>query len=158
MIALFLLNLFLALVYVVLTEDGSFFNLLIGFVIGYLIVTLVARVHGGGAPYSRRWLKVVRFLGWFLLILIKANWTVAREIITPGFSMSPRLVRYNVKDLTAAQITTLCITLTPGTLSVDVDEDGHELLIHFMYGADIDRAKADIDDLRRRMLHGIFGQ
>jgi multicomponent Na+:H+ antiporter subunit E len=157
MIQLFLLNLFLATVYVVLTDDLSAMNIVIGFLTGTLVTTLYARATGRPS-YLGKIGRLLRFLGFFLRILTKANLHVAWEIITPGFRMTPRIIRYPVNDLTPVQVTTLAnaITLTPGTLTVDVDEPGHYLDIHCMYAADPETAIADIDLLKRRLVREVF--
>jgi multicomponent Na+:H+ antiporter subunit E len=157
MIQLFLLNLFLAVVYIVLTDNLSAINILTGFLIGALAVTIYARATGR-ARYIGKIGRLLRFLTFFLYILTKANLQVAWEIITPGFTMTPRIIRYPVGDLSAVQMTTLAnaITLTPGTLTVDVDEPGNYLDIHCMYGADRDATVADIDELKRRLVEEVF--
>jgi multicomponent Na+:H+ antiporter subunit E len=157
MIQLFLMNLFLAAVYVVLTDDLSALNLLAGFVIGALVVTVYARVTHRPS-YLGKIGRLLKFTGYFLRILTKANLQVAWEIITPGFTMSPRIIQYPVADLSPVQITTLAnaITLTPGTLTVDVDEAGQYLHIHCMYAADRDAAVAEIDELKSRLVWEVF--
>ena len=85
---------------------------------------------------------------------------MAWEIVTPGLRMTPRIIRYDVADLTPVEVTTLAnaITLTPGTLTMDVDERGDTLYIHCMYADDRDAAVAELDDLRRRLMEGVFGR
>jgi len=157
MIQLFLLNLFLATVYIVLTDDLSGGNISVAFLIGALVTTIYAR-STERPSYLGKIGRLFRFLGFFISILIKANFQVAWEIITPGFTMTPRIIRYPVQDLTPVQMTTLAnaITLTPGTLTVDVDEPGHYLDIHCMYAADVDAAIANIDELKHRLVREVF--
>ena len=157
MIQLFLLNLFLATVYVILTDDLSALNLITGFAIGALVVTIYARATGRPS-YLGKIGRLLRFSWYFLRILTKANLQVAWEIITPDFTMSPRIIRYPVQELSAVQTTTLAnaITLTPGTLTVDVDEPGDYLHIHCMYAADRDDAVRAIDELKDRLVQEVF--
>ena len=152
-----LLNVLLALVYVTLTEDGSFFNLMVGFLIGMLIVSLVARAMGR-PRYTAMILRRIRFMIYFLVILTKANWQVALAVLKGPGSTTPRLFRYPVTGLTPVQITTLAnaITLTPGTLTTDADETGDYLLIHGMFAGDEAKAVAEIDELRDALLKGVF--
>ena len=74
--------------------------------------------------------------------------------------MHPRIIRYPVTGLSHTQMTTLAsaITLTPGTLSADVDEAGQTLYIHCMYAHDRDAAVADLDELRDRLMREVFGR
>ena len=157
MIKMLLLNLFLALVYVALVGQFSEMNFLIGFGLGYLVVTLYCRATGVPS-YPHKYFRLFRFMIYFLRILTIANLQVAWEIITPGYHMSPRIIRYPVHDLTPVQITTLAnaISLTPGTLTVDVDDDGTYLYVHAMYGADREKTVASLDELRDRLVEEVF--
>jgi multicomponent Na+:H+ antiporter subunit E len=93
-----------------------------------------------------------------MTILFKANLQVAREVITPGLGMSPRIIAYPVAGMTDGQITTFsnALTLTPDTLTTDVAEDGRTLYIHCMYAEDRDRAVAELDELRDRIMREVF--
>jgi len=157
MIQLFLLNLFLATVYIILTDDLSGGNVIIAFLIGAFVTTIYARATERPS-YLGKIGRLLRFLCFFGFILIKANLEVAWEIITPGFTMTPRIIRYPVDDLTQVQVTTLAnaITLTPGTLTVDVDEPGDYLDIHCMYASNEDAAVAAIDRLKDRLVREVF--
>ncbi len=153
MLYLLLLNLTLTGLWLVLNEQASFLQLLLGFVVGALITHLVGIGVGTRGYLPAVWSRI-RFLGYFLYILVKANLEVAREIITPGLSMKPRLIRYDVSDLSPVQVTTLAsaITLTPGTLSADIADDGETLYIHAMYAYDRDAAVKQLDELRDRLM------
>lgn len=157
MINKFLLNLFLAVSFVALAGDVSFLTLLTGLVIGLLVVTLIAR-GDGRSGYLRRLLGLIRFGAYFVFILIKANLQVAREILTPGFSMTPRIIRYPVVGLSDVQKTTLAnaITLTPGTLSADIDDLGANLYIHCMYAQDREAAVSELDQLKTKLMREVF--
>ncbi|MEM8738761.1 MAG: Na+/H+ antiporter subunit E [Planctomycetota bacterium] len=157
MINKFLLNLFLSVVYVALAGDVSFLTALTGFVIGALTVSLLGRATGR-AGYMHRVYGVLRFGVYFVYILTKANLEVAREILTPGFSMTPRIIRYPVDGLSDTEIITLAnaISLTPGTLSADVTEDGCTLYIHCMYAERREDAVAALDELKCWLLREVF--
>ncbi len=157
MISSFMLNLLLAVIYVALLGHVSFLDFAIGFLIGFVIVSLINRVTGSG-QYLGRLLAITCFAGHFLVILTKANLQVAWEVITPGFTFTPRIVRYPTGDLNDAKVTALAnaITLTPGTLSADFDEHTRTLYIHCMYARDRDAAIAELDDLRDRLIREVF--
>ncbi|MEM7576991.1 MAG: Na+/H+ antiporter subunit E [Planctomycetota bacterium] len=159
MINSFLLNVFLSVVYCALLGRVTFLDFLTGFLIGFVIISLINRVTGGGQYLGRIW-AVACFGLYFLAILIKANVQVAWEVITPGLDFQPRVVRYPVPELTDVQITVLAnaITLTPGTLSADIDERTRTLYVHCMYGSDRDAAIADLDDLKFRLLREVFDE
>ena len=132
-------------------------TLLVGFAIAYTLLGLFARGFRviGDVPRVGRF---IAFLGYFVRILVIANWQVARLVLSPGMPIHPRIIRYDVSTLSPAQLTTLAsaITLTPGTLSTDLSPDRQCLYVHCLNAADRDRAVLDIDELRDRLMRGLF--
>ena len=152
-----LLNIALTLLWMMLNRDTSFLNGVLGFALGAIVVELAMRASGK-PPYLARLFGLVRFTLYFLYILVKANLDVAWEIITPGMGMRPRMIRYDVAGLSPVQVTTLAnaITLTPGTLSADINDAGDTLYIHAMYAETKEDATADLDELRDKLLKLVF--
>ncbi|MEM8875553.1 MAG: Na+/H+ antiporter subunit E [Planctomycetota bacterium] len=159
---MFLLNLVLAVMFGLMLGGFSPATLISGFVIGFLILNPISKASTGRA-YGGRIIRLIRFGVYFVRILVIANIDVAREVITPGSRLHPRIVRFEVTDLTPVQITVLsnAITLTPGTLVVDVSDKGDDgqqfLYIHCMFGADRGLSIEGITELRRRLLTEVFG-
>ncbi|HEC72273.1 MAG TPA: cation:proton antiporter [Thermoplasmatales archaeon] len=80
-----------------------------------------------------RWLVfLVYLIGPFFISMARANLDVAYRVITGR--INPGIVKIDPKLKTDLGITMLAnsITLTPGTLSVDVDEDKNQLYIHWI--------------------------
>ncbi|MEM9296107.1 MAG: Na+/H+ antiporter subunit E [Planctomycetota bacterium] len=152
-----LANLALTLLWLLLNESGGFLSLGFGFLVSAVLTSAVGAAAGRHGYLAALWAKV-SFLGYFLKILVLANLEVMKEILTPGFSMKPRLIRYEVPGLTPGQLTVLAsaITLTPGTLSVDCDESGDALYIHAMYADDPAQAVAELDALKNRILLDLY--
>ena len=113
------------------------------------------------SAHSPAWtirLTLPRFALYFLKLLVLSNLQVARIVLRPGFHESPRIVRLDVAELTPAQTTTLAsvITLTPGTLSLDVSEDGHWLYVHCLIGHDRDAIERDLAEIKQRLKSEVF--
>ncbi len=157
---LLLLNITLAVLWMVMWGQIDIYTLLFGFALGWLLLAIMssAFLPDGVTPYGRKLVSLISFTLYFIQILIKANLQVAREIITPGLSMTPAILRYEVTGLTPLQLTSLAnaITLTPGTLSLDVSDDDRFLYIHCMYAQDRNAAIKDLDELRDRLLKEVF--
>ncbi|WP_029033971.1 Na+/H+ antiporter subunit E [Salinimicrobium terrae] len=130
----FLANLLLTFIWVALTGGFTFPNILFGFLLSYFILFVVTR-GSGRARYFRLVPKLVAFVFYFLYQLLKANLQVAWEVGTPKLHMTPGIVGVPLDVKSDAQITLLAnlITLTPGTLSLDVSEDKKILYVHSMY-------------------------
>ena len=153
----FLFNIALTLLWMMLNRDTTLLNGVLGFVLGAIVVEMGLRAAGKKRYICRLW-SFVLFACYFLYILVKANLDVAWEIITPGYSMKPRMIRYDVTGLTPVQVTFLAnaITLTPGTLSADINDAGDTLYIHAMYAEETTDATKDLDELRDKLLKLVF--
>ena len=158
---LFILNILLALMWVLLWGLLDVYSIVVGLVGGYFVLWAFTRTVRPGLladAYGNRVVDLARFAAHFVVLLLKSNLQLAREIVTPGYGMTPRLLRYDVAGLSDAQIVALsnAITLTPGTLVVDISPDKSHLYVHCMYAADERAARADLDALRRRMEREVF--
>ena len=143
----FLLNLLLALLWTVVRGDFAPADLLIGFAVGFLALHLLG--VGGGRRYTARVPRALAFAAYFLWELVVANLEVAWEVLTPGVRRRPGVVAVPLQVRTDAEITLLAtvITLTPGTLSLDLSDDAGTLYVHALF-AD------DPEGLRRRIREG----
>lgn len=160
MLAYFLINVLMAVLWMFMWGLFDIWTMLAGFFFGYLLLGAVSRTwYPDGKGYGSKLLNLISFGIYFIRILIQANLTVAKEVVTPHFYMTPRFVRYPVKGMTPLQITSLAnaITLTPGTLSVDVLDNDEVLLVHCMYAEDRDQAIKELDELRDRLMTEVFG-
>jgi multicomponent Na+:H+ antiporter subunit E len=152
---LFLMNILLALVWAALTGSFTYINLAFGLVLSYGILWIVTRAGVQDSGYFKRVPRIVSFLLFFVKELIKANLQVAYDVLTTKDHMQPGIVGVPLEAKTNMEITLLAnfITMTPGTLSLDVSTDQKVLYIHAMYIKDrqafIDEIK---DGFERRLL------
>lgn len=80
-----------------------------------------------------RWFSFIAYLiGPFFIEMAKANIDVAYRVLTG--KINPGIVKISPKLKTDLGISLLAnsITLTPGTLSVDIDEDTNDLYVHWI--------------------------
>lgn len=154
---LFLLNILLAVLWMFMWGMFDIYGLGAGFALGYLLLGIVSRTMPGESYGTNGW-HLASFFAYFFRILIKANLQVAWEIITPGYHMTPRFLRYPIEGMTDFQITSFAnaITLTPGTLVTDISNDRRFLYVHCMYAKDPQDAIKDLDELRNRMVKEFF--
>ena len=141
-------NLLLALAWVAATGVFSFDNLVVGFLMGFLALFISRRVVGS-PRYFNKVGQVISLLGFFLWELLLANLRVAHDVLTPRHYMRPGVIAVPLDAETDNEITMLSnlLTLTPGTLSLDVSVDRKVLYVHAMY---ID----DAEDVRRKIKDG----
>lgn len=74
----------------------------------------------------------IRLAGLFLVELIKGAASVAWLAVQPTIRVQQRVVEFPITLASDAQITLLAnlITLTPGTLSLDISDDRRTLYVH----------------------------
>lgn len=147
-------NLILALIWVAVSGTLTGSNLLLGFLVGYAILGIGLRHVPEFAQYVRRVPKVIRFLGFFIRELIASNLKVAYDVVTPKDYMKPGVIAVPLDARTDAEITIVAnlISLTPGTLSLDVSNDRKVLYIHVMYLEDRDVVQRHIKYFESRVL------
>ncbi len=136
----------LTFIWVAITGDFTFANYVFGFILSFIILYVIT-VGRGDAKYFKIIPKLIAFVFFFLWELLKANLQVAYDVVTPTFYMRPGIVRVPLEAETNLEITLLAnlITLTPGTLSLDVSDDRKVLYVHAMYLKD---KQAFIDDIK----------
>ena len=130
-------------------------NLAVGLVAGYLLLWLVARFQGKQAKYFIKTPLFFGFLAYYAWELLKSNAVILYEILTPGLDMRPGVIGIPIRAKTDLEITILAnlITMTPGTLSLDISPDRRTLYIHAMYIHDPEALRKDIqENLERRVL------
>jgi multicomponent Na+:H+ antiporter subunit E len=148
------LNIFLALVWAASTGSIDLPNLAVGFVFAYLVLWL-ARPALGETRYFRKLPQAFAFAAFFVWELILSNLRVAADVLSPRPRRRPGVVAVPLDATEDAEITLLAnlVTLTPGTLSLDVSEDRRTLYVHGMFVDDPEVFRREIKEgFERRVL------
>jgi multicomponent Na+:H+ antiporter subunit E len=148
---------FLPLIWMALTGNFSVGNFLLGFILGSFALWVVHPV-GEAAPlifYLRKTILWIRFIGFFLWEILLASLRVSFDVLTPTHHMRPAVLAIPLDLESDLGITFFAnvITLTPGTLSLDVSNDRKTLYIHAMYVDDVQQFKRNLKNrLERRIM------
>lgn len=91
-------------------------------------------------------IHAIGFLGCFLWELVLANLRMARDVVRPLRDLRPAIVAIPLDVKTDASITLFSnlLTLTPGTMSLDVSSDRKVLYIHAMNVRDVGKLRAGV--------------
>jgi multicomponent Na+:H+ antiporter subunit E len=150
----FLTNLLLALVWALLRGSVDVANLGAGFVLGFLAL-LWLRPSPRAGHYTRKLPQAIG-LGLFVVWeLSLSTWRVALDVVTPRPRRRCAIVAVPLDAETDAEITVLAnlITLTPGSISVDLSDDRRTLYVHGMFVDDPEAFRREIKDgFERRVL------
>lgn len=150
----FFWNVMLALAWVTLSGNFNGINLLFGFVLAYGGLALMQNQLPILKGYAQRVPRTIFFFFFFAKELIKANFKVAFDVLTPPLYMQPGVIALPLEAKTDLEIAMVAnfISLTPGTLSLDVSNDRRVLFIHAMFLQDEKALREELHDLERRIL------
>ncbi|NJO21642.1 MAG: Na+/H+ antiporter subunit E [Sphingomonadales bacterium] len=145
----FMLNTALALGWSALVGSFTLPSLLVGFAIGYAALWVVRPLFAETSYFERIW-RILRLAGLFLYELVASSLRVVWDVITPTHLSRPGIIAMPLSAKTDEEILIVAslISLTPGSLSLDLSFDRKTLYIHAMF---VD----DPDALRRELKHGI---
>jgi multicomponent Na+:H+ antiporter subunit E len=141
----------LALTWALLTADFSIGSFVIGGLLGAATLRVVG-AHFPWRPAPREVLRVLpsalRYLGRFLKALAAANLQVAWIVVRPRLAIRPGIIALQTRHRSELGVTLLAnsITLTPGTLTMDISSEGDILYIHAL---DISHPDHVRDSIRR---------
>jgi multicomponent Na+:H+ antiporter subunit E len=132
---------------------GVFFALIVGVVLG--------DIYPDGLPRALnplRWFYFLIYVPYFLYFCIRANLDVALRVVHPDVPIQPGIVKVRT-TLTSDMARTFLansITLTPGTLTMDID--GQDLYIHWIniHTEDVAKRTAEICGRFEPLLRRIF--
>jgi len=154
MINPFLLNIFLAIGFAAVLGQFNLSGFLTGFGVGYLALWLTKPLYGE-TRYFRMLPKAVVLIGYFIKELFISNFKVLWDVITPKHISRPGIIGVPLDARTDLEIMLVAnlISLTPGTLSIDVSEDKKTLYVHVMFLDDVEETCRSIKDgLEKRVL------
>ena len=150
----FLWNILLAVVWAAITGNFAPPNLVLGFTLGFLVLLFAGRVVGS-ANYAPRLIQAFGLIGFFIWDLILSNVQVAWDVVRPRPGIRPGVIAIPLDARTDVEITLLAnlITLTPGSLSLDVSADRQTLYLHVMDVQDPEALRRKCKDgFERRIL------
>ncbi|SET06763.1 multisubunit sodium/proton antiporter, MrpE subunit [Methanococcoides vulcani] len=135
-------------------------NFLVGLVLGPFVIYPFRELY----DFTRKktYINTVRkiphqlkFLSVLLIEIIKANIMVAKIVLSPKMDIKPGIVAVPIRTVTDTGITAIAntITLTPGTLTLDVSDDRKVLYVHAIDASDPQGVRDSIrDDLEKYVL------
>lgn len=137
----------LTVIWVVLWSHLSFANV----ASGVLVATLVAvgfDTWRSGTVVIRPW-HAARFAGFFLYKLVEATVVVARTVIAPRHRVRTGIIAVPLRGCSDAVATLIAdaISLTPGTLTLEVRREPLTLYVHALDTRDVEHVRRDVRTL-----------
>lgn len=148
-----LLNIFFAGAWVLINSAYTAADFAVGFLLGFGALWLI-RPFGLGYSYFRRFRAAAVLLVFFFRELTVSVLRVAWDVLTPGHRSDPDIVLVPLDASSDLEITLLAnmVSLTPGTLSLDITPGRTHLVVHAMFAEDHDTVIRSIKDGLERLL------
>jgi len=110
-------------------------ELITGAIVSFVIVLITAKYFsccGLDILLPKKLFLIVKYFFVFMIALLKANIDVAKRVLSPSLPINPGIVEFETKltNEFAKMVLANSITLTPGTLSVDMI--GNRFYIHWI--------------------------
>lgn len=153
-----LLTLILAIVWVLLQNEITAGMAVFGLILGILIPWATS-IWWPDTPQGFRMGKMIVYSFVVIWDIILANIQVAWIVISvPNAKLKPVwiVVPLELKQPEAITLLAGTITLTPGTVSADLSDEGHSLLVHVLHTDDPDGVRDEIKERYERRLLEIF--
>ncbi|GFE50580.1 Na+/H+ antiporter subunit E [Roseobacter cerasinus] len=153
-----LLTLILAVVWTLLQNEVSAGMVVFGIILG-VIIPWVTSAWWPEPPKSFHLGRMITYSIMVIWDIMVANVEVAWIVLTkPNAKLKPAwiVVPLELKQPEAITILAGTITLTPGTVSADLSDEGHSLLVHVLHTDDPDAVRDDIKSRYERRLKEIF--
>lgn len=147
----------LAVIWSLLMGEISLLSFSVGYVCSHLIISLLFRSSSGTGLLWK-----VGYAGYLIVYyiykVIEANLVVARSVLSPLSTIHPGIIAIPLDVQSDTQITLLAhmITMTPGTLTLDVSADRKTLFVHAMDVTDAEALRQDIKQTFEKKLIRLF--
>ncbi|WP_134678439.1 Na+/H+ antiporter subunit E [Paracoccus ravus] len=152
------LSLVLIVVWMLLVNRWAVGSLVFAMMLG-IVIPLMTAPYWPDTARLRAPGKIPAYLGLVLYDIVKANWDVAMIVLfKPRRALQPAWIVIPLELRQPEAITALAstITLTPGTLTCDLSEDGRALLVHCLHAPDPQSVVAEIKSRYEGRLKEIF--
>ncbi|MFD1207182.1 MULTISPECIES: Na+/H+ antiporter subunit E [Sporosarcina] len=136
-----LLNLFIAFLWMTLIDEDElkFTTFFAGYLVGIGIIFFMHRFFGTQF-YLRRLFAIIKLLLIFISELTQSSIVVLKQILSPKLKIKPGIFKYETVLSSDSEVTmlSLLLTLTPGSVVMEVSPEGNVLYIHAM---DVEQSK-----------------
>ena len=151
------LTIAILLVWLILANSFAPGNWLMGALLG-IVIPLITRRFWPEPPRMQRPLTILKLTVRVAIDIVLANWAVARRVLGPVHVLKPAFIEVplDLRDPMVATILASIVTLTPGTVSIDVDLERWVLRFHALDAPDPEAVANDIKRQYELPLKEIF--
>lgn len=154
-----LLSLVLLGLWLLLTNSVEPGQIILGLILGVAIPLWLRSALAPHLPI-RKPLSLLAYLVLVLRDIVVANFVVAKQVLGPNSVLKPHFLEIplTVTHPTAISLFASTITLTPGTVSCELSQDGRSLRVHALHTPDPEAEIAAMKNRYEQRLINIFGE
>lgn len=151
--SLMVVNILLALAWMGIMSNFSLGSFIAGITLSHIILWIARPLYPEQTYFLRLW-GGLAFTGWMVKEIVVSAWKVAGGVLGLGEKVCPAVIAIplDVKSDWEIELFACCVTLTPGTLSLDVAPDRKTLYVHAMFGSDPDALRQEIKSTMERRI------
>lgn len=138
--------LLLALAWAALQGQITLGNLIVGYVLGYAILALLARGRVLPSTLAARTKHAAGLAAFLVRELVVANVRVAIDVLRPHTAIRPAVIGVPL-DVTSDHeilLLSMLINITPGSVTIDLSEDRRTLYVHVMHMTSVEASRREI--------------
>ncbi|MCA0970000.1 Na+/H+ antiporter subunit E [Halobacillus litoralis] len=141
------INIIIAIMWMFLSESYEFSTFFVGYLLGIGLLFILQRFIPDSFYMKRVW-KFLKLILLFVRELVLSNIDIVKLVYKPKLDIQPGIFTLPIDVRSNFEITLLAnlITLTPGTLSIEVSDDHTKIYIHAMDIPDVEKSIADIKE------------
>ncbi|HUI33802.1 MAG: Na+/H+ antiporter subunit E [Dysgonamonadaceae bacterium] len=96
---------------------------------------------------------IVAFLLFYLYKLVEANLIIAHDILTPNLRINPGFIKVplTLNSNFGMLLFSNLVSMTPGSLSIDITDDKKTMLVHVLYQTTEDEMLKEFEDMQDKI-------
>lgn len=136
-----LLNLLIAFVWMLLHDHWNLGTFMVGYLIGFLFIFAMRRFFPTPFYAKRTW-AILKLLWLFIVELVISTFVVIRQVLRPRLDIRPGIfkVRTSLTNEWEIALLSTLITLTPGSVVMEVAPEDGTMYIHAMDAREFKRS------------------
>jgi multisubunit Na+/H+ antiporter MnhE subunit len=102
----------------------------------------------------RKIIYILEFIGFYIIKLVQANLFIAYDIITPKMVTKPAFLNIpvEIKSDVGLLLFSNLLSMTPGSLCVDLSDDKKEMKVHILYHESKEKMQKEIAKIQDRII------
>ncbi len=102
----------------------------------------------------KKTIYIFEFVVFYFIKLIQSNVIIAYEILTPKRLSKPAFLNIDVdiKSDFGLLLFSNLVSMTPGSLCVDLSDDKKEMKIHILYNDSLEKIEDDISKIQNKII------